>query len=198
MSSSIQFIRKQMRERQIARIVAMEAGRELDALVAKYVMGLQVEKWRAMPDDPIDYWYRSQSGINAEDEEVERVPNYSTVIFSAEKIISKFKYWTISSDSVGAAGGMVGGALAGDTMAGGAGTVDSGGTEAGSVSVLGIDAKAHTHGVADGSGITADFSVNTEPGTKVTGCKTLAEAICKAALIAIVEENKIIEQLLVD
>lgn len=154
MSSSIQLIRKQMRERQIARIVEMEVGRELDALVAKYVMGLQVEKWRAMPDDPIDYWYRSQSGINVEDEEVERVPNYSTVIFSAEKIISKFKYWAIESD---------------------ANLTDS-----------------------DGDGITADFSVNTQPGTKVTGCKTLAEAICKAALIAVVEEDKIIEQLLVE
>lgn len=159
MSSSIQFIRKQMRERQIARIVAMEVGRELDALVAKYVMGLQVEKWRAMPDDPLDYWYRSQSGINAEDEEVERVPNYSTVIFSAEKIISKFKYWAIESDANRTDGNRAEG---------------------------------------DGNGITADFSVNTQPGTQVSGCKTLAEAICKAALIAVVEEDKIIEQLLVE
>lgn len=149
MSNSIELLRKQMREKQILRIKSLEVGRELDALVAKYVMGLQVEKWHAEPDEPIDYWYRSSGGINIEDEEVERVPNYSTVLFSAEKVMAKFKHWAISSDP-------------------------------------------------DGEGISADFSTNTEPGTRITGCHTLAEAICKAALIAIVEENKIIEQLLVD
>lgn len=149
MSSSIDQIRKQMRERQIDRIKALAPGRELDALVAKYVMGLQVEKWRPEEGEPIDYWYRSKIGINIEDEEIERVPNYSTVLFSAEKVMYRFTHWMIRSNQ-------------------------------------------------DGEGIDADFSMNTAPGTVIEGCATLSEAICKAALIAIVEEDKIIEQLLID
>lgn len=149
MSSTIDQIRKQMRERQIERIKSLEVGRELDALVAKYVMGLQVETWRPEPAEPVDYWYRSKSGINIEDEEVERVPNYSTVLFSAEKVILKFSDWMIRANP-------------------------------------------------EGHGIDADFSMHTKYGTAIEQCATLAEAICKAALIAVVEEDKIIEQLLVD
>lgn len=147
MSESVKIIRQQLKEKQTVLILSMKPGRELDALVGRYVMGFQIEKWNADPEDPIDYWYRSNTGLHPEDEEVERVPNYSTVLFSAEKILPKFQHWLIQSDS-------------------------------------------------DGKGVTAAFSVNGEAGTQVKACSSMPEAICKAALIALVDNNKLIDQLL--
>lgn len=149
MSESIDLIRKQIRDRQISRIISLKPGRELDALVAKYVMNLYIEKWSSVPGEPLDYWYRSNKGVHIDKEEVERVPNYSTVLYSAEKILAKFTHWLIQTDP-------------------------------------------------DGKGIAAAFSVKSKEDSTINGCSSIPEAISKAALIAVVEENKIIEQLLID
>lgn len=150
MSEGIDLIRKQIRERQTERILCMHPGRELDALIAQYVMELQVEERRSEPDEPIDYWYRLNSSIHVEEEEIDRVPNYSTVLFSAEKVLTKFQYWKLESSP-------------------------------------------------EHNGIVAQLSNKSHEMTLHTvAVHSIPEAICKAALIAIVEQNRIIDQLMVD
>jgi hypothetical protein len=146
MSESIDQIRRQIKARQISSIQSLSPGRKLDALIAKHVMGLHIEEWKSAPEEPLDYWYRLKTGLkNIHNEEVERVPNYSTVYFSAEKILAKFKHWRIQSES---------------------------------------------------TGIGAVFSVSDSEGTAIEGCLSIPEAICKAALAALIDSNKIIDELI--
>lgn len=148
LSDSIVQIRKQIKERQKERILSMPAGREIDALIAEYIMGFHIEEWRAEPEEELDFWYRSNSSMHREEEEVERVPNYSTLLFSAEKILKKFNYWFLELNK-------------------------------------------------DGRGISASFT-SKEESTLIKGCTSLPEAICKAALISLIENNKMIDKLLND
>lgn len=151
MSESIEQLRKQIKKRQKDRVLSMQTGRELDALIAEYVMGYHIEEWSSEPGEEIDYWYRSNTSMHREEEEVERVPNYSTVFFSAEKILTKFKSWTIESDK-------------------------------------------------EGHGISAVFSTKLTQNidSRINGCETIPEAICKAALIALIENNRMMDKLLND
>ncbi len=146
MSESIELIRKQIRDKQINHIKNLYPGRELDALIAKFVMELQIETWQSETGEATDYWYRTNNS-SRNDDDLERVPNYSTVLYSAEKILTKFDKWTIQSES----------------------RIDS---------------------------IAASFDTKEKAIPQIRGCKSIPEAICKAALVAIVEKNKIIEQLL--
>jgi hypothetical protein len=150
MSKSVELLRRQIKDRQKARILAMKPGRELDALVARYVMACHVLKEKLGFDGSEDYFYLvREHGKLLDEPEIERVPNYSTVLMSAEKILSKFSGWKIGKEN-------------------------------------------------DESGISACLSRSEAPGGAAFGCATIPEAICKAALIALVEENMIIDQLLSD
>lgn len=152
MSESVFRIREQMKERQINNIMALPTGRWLDALVAEYVMGYSVEEWRIAEDDPVDYGYRSNSAIRKlgeQEAEAQRVPNYSTVLYSAMQIVSQFQFWAIE-------------------------------------------------GNADDNEYHARFSNDrSAPGSWVT-CSTIPETICKAALVGLVNENKLLDKLLND
>lgn len=70
----------------------MQAGRELDALVAEKVMGLKVRKEKvpnghghpAAHYDLVDFWY-------GKNEDIGHLPHYSTDISAAWKVMEKLK-----------------------------------------------------------------------------------------------------------
>lgn len=159
MSESISLLRKQMKAKQISKITTMKPGRELDAIVAEYIFGFQVQhldSGLAEPEEDQDYWFTLRShGRLGEKNEMERVPNYSTVIYSALQMLAKFKHWSMQSSQ-------------------------------------------------DGKGFEAYFSnaqrldlANSTAASRVKYA-SLAEAICKEGLIAVVESNKLIEKLMDD
>jgi hypothetical protein len=148
MSESIDRIRRQIKDKQIQKIISLQPGRWLDALVAEYVFGYHVENWSAGPDEPADYWYRPHSVIRMLGElEIERVPNYSTVLYAAVQVLPMFKHWSLQ-----------------------------GNTESETVS--------------------ARFSNGGSSQVGVIDCSSIPEAICKAALITLVEDNRILDKLL--
>lgn len=150
MSEGIDRIRKQMKDKQIQRIISMETGRFMDSLVAEYVVGLHVELKAIGMDAPVDYWYRPQGSIfMMGDQAYERVPNYSTVLYSAVQLLPKFQYWSLQGNS-------------------------------------------------DEGGISARFSNNGDARIGVIDCASIPEAICKAALITLVEEQRLLDRLLED
>ena len=150
MSESVERIRRQIKDKQIQKIITMEPGRYLDALVAEYVFGYHVEKRNPGLDEPEDYWFRPHAAIKMLGElEIERVPNYSTVLYSAVQILPMFKHWSLQGNS-----------------------------ETGSVN--------------------ARFSNGGDSETGVIACASIPEAICKAALITLVEENRLLDKLLED
>jgi len=51
-------------------------------------------------------------------------------------------------------------------------------------------------GIGSGGGISALVSRNPGHGIWIRGCRTLPEAICKAALIAVVEDSRIVDELM--
>ncbi|HEY0826871.1 MAG TPA: hypothetical protein VGE40_02155 [Bacilli bacterium] len=157
MSDSISLLRKQMKAKQISKIMAMKPGRELDAIVAEYIFGLQVQRLDSGLEDQKDqdYWFTLRSnGRVGEKNEMERVPNYSTVVYSAMQILAKFKHWSMQSSPDG----------------------------------QGFEAYFY-------SGERVDLS-----NSQVNRMKypSLAEAICKEGLLAVVESNKLIDKLMND
>ncbi|CAM3490591.1 hypothetical protein [Marinicrinis lubricantis] len=152
MSESIEKIRRQLKEKQLHRIREMECGRALDALVAEYVFGYHVIE---MGDgDEQDFVYRKNASIKGKigSDELERVPNYSTVIYSAMQILNAFQYWKLEQRTEG-------------------------------VTAL----------LSNQEGIASHAALH--PGMAYAA---LPEAVCKSALVARVEENRLIEPLLED
>lgn len=149
MSESIDRIRKQMKDKQIRRIISMSPGRDLDALVAEYVVGLHVEQKPMGDEDSFDYWYRPQNIPIRETQESERVPNYSTVLYAAVQLLPLFTQWSIEGNS-------------------------------------------------DEGTVCARFSNRDKAEIGVIDCSTIPEAICKAALITLVEEQRLLDKLLED
>ncbi|WP_164931414.1 hypothetical protein [Longirhabdus pacifica] len=95
MMNSVEHIRRQLKEKQLHRLHAMEPGRKLDVLIATYVMKYVVEKITI--DNIEDYWYRKNPiyAVNQQ-HELERVPNYSTVIFSAFQLLDLYPDWNMT------------------------------------------------------------------------------------------------------
>lgn len=149
MNGEIHHIRKKLKDKQIQKILELEPGRELDALVAEYVMGLAVEQWEG-DGVPIDYWYRPHTAIKMMGEQPpERVANYSTVLFAGMQIVSHYDYWTLQGQS-------------------------------------------------DPNGIHASLKNEGDKDVWVRGCSSIPEAICKAALLHLVENGTFIDKLLED
>lgn len=148
-SETIQHIRRTIKDKQLNKLGALVPGRKLDALVAHYVMGYHVEQWLAEDGGDLDYWYRDSVGLHAQDpNDLERVPNYSTMIYSAVSILTRFKVWHIHGD--------------------------------------------------DATGIRVWFTEGVSGHPLNMACRTLPEAICKGALAALIEQNRIMEELLND
>lgn len=136
-----------MKDKQIQKIITMQPGRCMDALVAEYVVGHHVEKWGTGAEEA-DYWYRPHSSIKMlGEQEADRVANYSTVLYSAVQLLPMFKHWSLQ-----------------------------GSTEEGQVS--------------------ARFSNGGDSQVGVIACASIPEAICKAALITLVEDNRLLDKLL--
>lgn len=148
MSESVLSIREQMKLRQAQTIQSLQPGRWLDALIAEYVMGYIVEEWKLSDEDPIDYGYRVNYAMTKlSDQEAQRVPNYSTVVFAAMQIIPQFKFWAIEGNQ-------------------------------------------------EQQEVRARLSNNEQLSEFWTTSPSIPEAICKAALIGLTHDNKLILKLL--
>ncbi|GIQ67709.1 hypothetical protein DUZ99_11595 [Xylanibacillus composti] len=145
MSEAIEAMRRSIKQKQMQRLFQMEPGRELDALIARYVEGYQVVR-RSLQDMDADYWIRPLSSMRSEEGELERVPTYSTTIFSAHALLNRYRQWRLQSE--GEAG--IQAEICGDE-----GAVGSSGA-----------------------------------------CRTVPEAISKAAVALMIAENHLIEELL--
>ncbi len=147
MSKTIEAMRRSIKQRQMHKLALMEPGRALDVLVARFVEGLQIE-CRSIPEMGQDYWIKPLSSVRSEDGELERVPTYSTTIYSAHNLLNRYEQWQ----------------LQGDTGAG-------------------IRAELHgSSGSIGSSGL----------------CRTIPEAISKAAIALKIADNHLIEDLLED
>lgn len=145
---SIRTLRRQIKDKQVARVLAMEPGRALDALVAEYVMGFHVEAWSVDPDEPPDYWYVPNSAVRKLDgAEPERVPNYSTALLPSMQVAERFRHWRMEAR-----------------------------TDLGTVDAALINELGQEHWVRS--------------------CGSVPEAVCKAALVSLVEADVLIDKLL--
>ncbi|MFD2673111.1 hypothetical protein [Marinicrinis sediminis] len=155
MTESVETIRKQLRERQLERIHGMDCGREMDALIAQYIMGYQLIPMMDEDGRIEDYGYRRSASFTqrSTEDQLERVPNYSTVSYAAFQLLERFSHWQIDRQP----SGIIIQLADGD-----------------SDMIQGATMKL-THRYAG-----------------------LPEAICKAALSAVVRQNRLIEPLLHD
>lgn len=145
MSKAIEAMRRSIKQRQMQKLGRMEPGRELDALVARYVEGYQVE-CRSEVDMDVDFWIRPLSTVRTEEGDWERVPTYSTTIYSAHALLNRYHHWQLHGEG-----------------------------EANIVAeIRGED------GAAGSSG----------------SCRTIPEAVSKAAMALMIAENHLIEELL--
>lgn len=74
-----------------ANLDKLEAGRDMDALVAHKIMGYYVDRWS--PDfSEIDYWYRTEPQpwySGSHNEQTKIVPHYSTDIAAAWQVVER-------------------------------------------------------------------------------------------------------------